>query len=50
MDTAAVPDALVLIECLRAGFEEVLALAGNHIPVQLPMRDVLKSAATRSEP
>jgi hypothetical protein len=50
IDTAAVPDSLVLIECLRAGFEEVLALAGNHIPVLLPMRDVLKSAAPRSEP
>ena len=26
-DTAAVPDADVFIECLREGFEEVLALA-----------------------
>jgi hypothetical protein len=40
MDTAAVPDALVLVECLRAAFEEVLALAGDHGPVQVPMHAV----------
>ena len=39
IDTAAVPDAEVLTDCLRAGFEEVLALAGDHEPVRLPIRD-----------
>ena len=39
IDTAAVPDADVLIECVREGFEEVLALAGAHDPVRLPMRE-----------
>ena len=39
MDTAAVPDTSVLIECLRAGFEEVLSLAGAHAPVRAPMRE-----------
>jgi len=48
MDTAAVPDAPVLIECLRAGFEEVLTLAGAHVPVQVPMREVLKAAGLPS--
>jgi hypothetical protein len=49
IDTAAVPDALVLIECLREGFEEILTLAGDHVPVQVPMREVLKAAAPGSE-
>ena len=38
MDTAAVADPELLAECLRAGFEEVLALAGEHVPVGLPLR------------
>jgi WS/DGAT/MGAT family acyltransferase len=39
MDTAAVADGEVLAECLRAGFEEVLALGGDHAPVRRPLRD-----------
>jgi diacylglycerol O-acyltransferase len=39
IDTAAVPDPDVLIECVREGFEEVLSLAGTHDPVRLPLRD-----------
>jgi diacylglycerol O-acyltransferase / wax synthase len=33
IDTAAAPDFTVLTGCLREGFEEVLALAGDHDPV-----------------
>jgi len=39
IDTAGVLDTGVLIDWLRAGFEEVLALAGAHDPVRLPIRD-----------
>ena len=35
-DTAAVPDPEVLVDCLREGFEEVLALGGEHRPTRLP--------------
>ena len=35
-DTGAVPDADAFVECLREGFEEVLALGGPHAPVRLP--------------
>jgi len=45
IDAAAVPDADVLAECLRLGFEEVLALAGDHSPVNMPMHAVV--GATR---
>ena len=56
VDTEAVPDPHVLIECVREGFEEVLSLAGAHDPVELPLRDrpasetraVAISAARRS--
>ena len=44
MDTAAVPDAPLLIECLRAGWEEVLALGGDHRPVLVPLRPVVTEA------
>jgi hypothetical protein len=37
IDTAAVPDYDVLIECFREGFEEVLELAGDHHPVEPPL-------------
>ncbi|MGD0393936.1 MAG: wax ester/triacylglycerol synthase domain-containing protein [Acidimicrobiales bacterium] len=37
-DTAAVPDPAVLINCLREGFEAVLALAGDHHPVEMPLQ------------
>ncbi|MGO9030059.1 MAG: wax ester/triacylglycerol synthase domain-containing protein [Acidimicrobiales bacterium] len=33
VDTAAIPDHDVLLECFSEGFEEVLALAGEHRPV-----------------
>ena len=39
IDTAAVPDPDVLVECMREGFEELLALAGRHDRVRLPMHD-----------
>jgi diacylglycerol O-acyltransferase len=38
IDTAAVADPEALIECVREGFEEVLALGGSHEPVRLPLR------------
>ena len=38
IDTAAVPDPDVMVECLREGFEEVLALAGVHASAVLPLR------------
>lgn len=37
LDSAAVPDRTVFMACLRAGFAEVLALAGGE--VTLPIRD-----------
>jgi diacylglycerol O-acyltransferase len=37
-DSAAVPDADVLMDCLREGFEEVLDLTGDHRSVTLPGR------------
>ena len=39
VDTEAVPDPHVLIECVREGFEEVLSLGGAHDHVGLPLRD-----------
>jgi len=39
VDTAAIPDHHLFTECLREGFEEVLALAGNHDPVAVPTLD-----------
>jgi len=38
IDGGAVPDADVLMESFRQGFEEVLELAGDHHPVVLPLR------------
>jgi WS/DGAT/MGAT family acyltransferase len=37
IDTAAVPDYEVLMECFREGFEEVLELGGDHRPVEVPL-------------
>lgn len=37
IDTAAVPDPDVLMECFREGFEEVLDLVGVHRPVGRPL-------------
>jgi len=36
IDAVAVPDHTTLARCLRDGFEEVLCLAGDHAPPQLP--------------
>jgi diacylglycerol O-acyltransferase / wax synthase len=38
-DSAAIPDHEVFVECLRRGFEEVLALGGDHEPARLPLHD-----------
>jgi len=38
VDTAAIADPERLTECLREGFEEVLALGGEHEPVRRPLR------------
>lgn len=38
-DTAAVPDTDVLVRCIGEGFDEVLALGGDHAPVTLPLHD-----------
>jgi WS/DGAT/MGAT family acyltransferase len=40
MDTAALPDYEVFVECLREGFEEVLALGGDHEAALLPLHDL----------
>jgi diacylglycerol O-acyltransferase len=37
LDTAAVPDPDVLVDCLRQGFDEVLALGGVHRPARSPL-------------
>ena len=37
MDAAAVPDPALLMSCLRAGFDEVLDLAGEQAPARLPL-------------
>jgi len=47
MDTAAIADDELLVECLREGFEEVLALGGAHEPVRLPLR---VGTGSRKEP
>ena len=39
IDDAAVPDSDVLVHCVAEGFEEVLALGGDHAPVTLPLHD-----------
>jgi diacylglycerol O-acyltransferase len=39
IDTAAVAHPEVMAECLREGFEEVLALGGTHEPAHMPLRD-----------
>ena len=38
-DTGAVEDPALLMECLREGFEEVLALAGDHRAVRRPLHE-----------
>ena len=48
IDTAAVPDPDVLVECIREGFEEVLGLGGTYSPVRVPLRDGAESATRPS--
>ncbi len=50
LDTEAVPDPHVLIECIREGFEEVLSLGGEHDHVGLPLRDRPVPATTTALP
>jgi diacylglycerol O-acyltransferase len=50
IDTAAVPDWDVLMECFREGFEEVLEIAGEHRPVALPLRQPVARARSRRAP
>jgi WS/DGAT/MGAT family acyltransferase len=38
IDTAAVANPELMAECLRQGFEEVLALGGPHEPVRMPLK------------
>jgi hypothetical protein len=35
-----VPDPDVLLDCVRAGFDEVLALGGEHEPARLPLHEL----------
>ena len=37
IDTTAVPDPDVLVDCLRQGFDEVLDLGGEHRPARRPL-------------
>jgi hypothetical protein len=39
IDEASVADPDVFAECLCEGFDEVLALGGEHTPARLPLRD-----------
>jgi|SRR5271166_410306 len=48
VDTAAVPDHDTLVDCLREGFEEVLAVAGDHGAARLPLRGSVGAAGGRS--
>ena len=49
IDTAAVPDPEVLVECLREGFEEVLVPRRRpRRRCRLPLADGMGSAARRS--
>jgi len=44
IDSSAVPDPDVLVECIRDGFDEVLGLAGSFQPARLPLHEA-KGAA-----
>jgi diacylglycerol O-acyltransferase / wax synthase len=37
LDSAAIPDHGVFVDCMRQGFDEVLALGGEHEPARLPL-------------
>lgn len=44
-DAGAVPDAELLMQCLREGFDEVLALSGEHEPVHRPLQEQMHDPA-----
>ena len=44
VDTSAVPDASILVDCLRQGFDEVLGLAGDHRPATSPLAESQRGA------
>ncbi|HZP28456.1 MAG TPA: wax ester/triacylglycerol synthase family O-acyltransferase [Acidimicrobiia bacterium] len=43
-DRAAVPDPEVLVDCMRVGFDEVLALGGAHTPARRPLDEATAAA------
>jgi WS/DGAT/MGAT family acyltransferase len=43
IDAAAVPDYDMLMECFGQGFEEILALAGDHHPVEMPFQGLART-------
>ena len=49
VDTAAVPDAGVLVDCLRQGFDEVLTLAGEHRPATSPLAESERPATPAAD-
>lgn len=46
MDPAAVADPDLLVTCVRDGFEEVLALSGQHEPVRRPLADTRRHVSS----
>lgn len=45
IDTTAVPDPAVLVDCVREGCDEVLALGPRHRRASTPLRPAVRSAA-----
>ncbi len=43
VDTAAIADPQMLVECVRKGFEEVLDLGGAHEPARQPLRETVSA-------
>ena len=39
IDTAAVADPETMVDCVRKGFDEVLALGGGHVPARRSLRE-----------
>jgi WS/DGAT/MGAT family acyltransferase len=50
IDTAAVPDGDVLMNCLAGGFEEVLDHGGAHAPVRLPLHGGVEDEPSEAPP
>jgi hypothetical protein len=48
MDTTAIVDPEALMECVREGFEEVLALGGPHEAARLPLREITEAPGARA--